>query len=66
MGIIIWHTLHGLVPTYCSDVDGVIRRANATEFGLASGVFTNDINKVCVSCSLCVDILILPLGYVRQ
>ena len=30
----------------CSDVDGVIRRANATEFGLASGVFTRDINKV--------------------
>ena len=28
------------------DVDGVIRRANATEFGLASGVFTRDINKV--------------------
>lgn len=30
----------------CSDVDGVIRRANATEFGLASGVFSRDINKV--------------------
>jgi len=27
------------------DVDGVIRRANATEFGLASGVFTRDIDK---------------------
>jgi formyltetrahydrofolate dehydrogenase len=27
------------------DIDGVIRRANATEFGLASGVFTNDISK---------------------
>lgn len=27
------------------DVDGVVRRANATEFGLASGVFTNDISK---------------------
>ena len=27
------------------DVDGVIRRANDTEYGLASGVFTNDINK---------------------
>lgn len=30
---------------YCSDVDGVIKRANATEYGLASGVFTKDINK---------------------
>ena len=28
------------------DIDGVLRRANATEFGLASGVFTKDINKV--------------------
>ncbi len=31
----------------CRDVEGVIRRANATEFGLASGVFTRDIHKVC-------------------
>lgn len=31
---------------YSSDVDGVIKRANATEYGLASGVFTRDINKV--------------------
>uniref|UniRef100_A0A8B9YFW7 formyltetrahydrofolate dehydrogenase n=1 Tax=Bos mutus grunniens TaxID=30521 RepID=A0A8B9YFW7_BOSMU len=27
------------------DVDAVLARANATEFGLASGVFTRDINK---------------------
>ncbi|KAF4023767.1 hypothetical protein G4228_015965 [Cervus hanglu yarkandensis] len=27
------------------DVDAVLTRANATEFGLASGVFTRDINK---------------------
>uniref|UniRef100_A0A8C0ZB85 10-formyltetrahydrofolate dehydrogenase n=1 Tax=Cyanistes caeruleus TaxID=156563 RepID=A0A8C0ZB85_CYACU len=27
------------------DIDGVLRRANATEYGLASGVFTKDINK---------------------
>ena len=27
------------------DVDGVLKRANNTEFGLASGVFTKDINK---------------------
>jgi len=27
------------------DIDGVITRANRTEFGLASGVFTQDINK---------------------
>ncbi|CAL8335692.1 unnamed protein product [Merluccius merluccius] len=28
-----------------SDVDDVLRRANATEYGLASGVFTQDISK---------------------
>ncbi|XP_031621255.1 cytosolic 10-formyltetrahydrofolate dehydrogenase [Contarinia nasturtii] len=28
-----------------SDIDGVIRRANKTEFGLASGIFTKDLNK---------------------
>lgn len=27
------------------DMEGVIRRANNTEYGLASGVFTNDISK---------------------
>uniref|UniRef100_A0A5F8HF62 10-formyltetrahydrofolate dehydrogenase n=1 Tax=Monodelphis domestica TaxID=13616 RepID=A0A5F8HF62_MONDO len=27
------------------DIDGVLQRANATEFGLASGVFTQNINK---------------------
>uniref|UniRef100_A0A8C9TJ95 10-formyltetrahydrofolate dehydrogenase n=1 Tax=Scleropages formosus TaxID=113540 RepID=A0A8C9TJ95_SCLFO len=27
------------------DIDGVLKRANDTEFGLASGVFTRDINK---------------------
>ncbi|CAG9820636.1 unnamed protein product [Phaedon cochleariae] len=27
------------------DIDGVLRRANATEYGLASGVFTKDISK---------------------
>ncbi|KAF6117297.1 aldehyde dehydrogenase 1 family member L2 [Phyllostomus discolor] len=27
------------------DIDGVLRRANNTEYGLASGVFTRDINK---------------------
>ena len=30
------------------DVDGVIRRANATEYGLASGVFTKDLSKVAI------------------
>lgn len=29
-----------------SDVEGVLKRANNTEYGLASGVFTKDINKV--------------------
>jgi len=27
------------------DVEGVLKRANSTEFGLASGVFTSDISK---------------------
>ena len=27
------------------DVEGVVRRVNMTEYGLASGVFTKDINK---------------------
>ncbi|XP_071784206.1 cytosolic 10-formyltetrahydrofolate dehydrogenase-like isoform X1 [Asterias amurensis] len=27
------------------DIDGMLRSANATEYGLASGVFTNDISK---------------------
>lgn len=27
------------------DVDGVLRRANATEYGLASGVVTRDLSK---------------------
>ncbi|XP_072381808.1 cytosolic 10-formyltetrahydrofolate dehydrogenase [Diabrotica undecimpunctata] len=27
------------------DIDGVLKRANATEYGLASGVFTKDISK---------------------
>ncbi|KAI6079904.1 Mitochondrial 10-formyltetrahydrofolate dehydrogenase [Aix galericulata] len=27
------------------DVDGVLRRANSTEYGLASGIFTKDISK---------------------
>ena len=28
-----------------NDIDGVLKRANDTEFGLASGVFTKDISK---------------------
>lgn len=27
------------------DIDGVLKSANGTEYGLASGVFTTDINK---------------------
>jgi len=35
-----------IISTFnASDVDGVIKRANKTEYGLASGVFTKDINK---------------------
>lgn len=29
-----------------SDLEGVLQRANNTEFGLASGVFSKDISKV--------------------
>ncbi|PIO58082.1 hypothetical protein TELCIR_20492, partial [Teladorsagia circumcincta] len=28
------------------DIDGVIKRANKTEFGLAAGVFSKDVSKV--------------------
>lgn len=31
-----------------SNIAEVVKRANATEFGLASGVFTNNINKALV------------------
>lgn len=34
-----------VLPSSLSDVDGVLKRANATEYGLASGVFTRDISK---------------------
>lgn len=34
-----------LLLLLCSDIDGVLKRANATEYGLASGVFTKDISK---------------------
>lgn len=33
------------VAPSCRDVEGVLQRANDTEYGLASGVFTRDINK---------------------
>lgn len=35
----------GFLLTSFSDLDDVLRRANATEYGLASGVFTRDISK---------------------
>ena len=34
----------------CSDIDGVIKSANATEFGLASGVMTNNLSKALEVC----------------
>lgn len=30
---------------FCSDLDEVIRRANATRYGLAAGVFTSNLEK---------------------
>lgn len=33
------------LKTSYRDIDGVLQRANNTEYGLASGVFTRDINK---------------------
>jgi len=34
-----------IISTFDGDVDTVIKRANATEYGLSSGVMTRDINK---------------------
>lgn len=34
-----------MILSRCRDVDGVLERANRTEYGLASGVFTKDIGK---------------------
>ena len=31
---------------FFSDIDGVLKSANGTEYGLASGVFTKDLSKV--------------------
>ena len=33
------------VVVCCSDVEGVVDRANAVEYGLAAGVFTENISK---------------------
>ena len=38
--------VHTTVSRTRSDIDGALRRANSTEYGLASGVFTKDISKV--------------------
>ena len=47
-------TLSPTLPAY-RDTDGVLRRANASEYGLASGVFTKDINKVGCSVKFCIE-----------
>lgn len=36
-----------IISTF-TELDDVISRANATEYGLASGVFTNDVNKALI------------------
>lgn len=43
---------HKLCMFIFSDVEGVLKSANGTEYGLASGVFTKDLSKVCC----CMDI----------
>lgn len=53
----------------CSDIDGVLKSANGTEYGLASGVFTKDLSKVSVIntrisiFSLGVKSIVAPLHY---
>lgn len=44
------NTKNNITILFCSDVDGVLRSANDTEFGLASGVFTNDLSKALEVC----------------
>ena len=41
------HLSHLILLFYLifSDIDGVLKSANSTEYGLASGVFTKDISK---------------------
>lgn len=34
---------------FFSDIDGVLKSANGTEYGLASGVFTKDLSKVWIN-----------------
>ena len=34
------------VPFLFRDIEGVLKSANGTEYGLASGVFTKDLSKV--------------------
>ena len=35
-----------MIIFFFSDIDGVLKSANGTEYGLASGVFTKDLSKV--------------------
>ena len=47
---------------FSSDIEGVLSSANATEYGLASGVFTKDLSKV----SFITKYFIEPLRICRQ
>lgn len=49
---------------YFRDIEGVLKSANGTEYGLASGVFTKDLSKVCFVQKLLSKCLFLKMGLI--
>ena len=51
-----------MMSFYFRDIEGVLKSANGTEYGLASGVFTKDLSKVCFVQKLLSKCLFLKMG----